>query len=98
MDLSLTQVLSTNYKLEVSGTSGDYTLTANINLVEGSLQNVESGEVRKANTKVADFNYFGNLNVTYIGIEETEQQEVNTAVNAFLTAAKALNNTFVTTK
>ena len=63
-----------------------YDIEANINIAEGVMNNVDSGVVKKNGVRVANFNWWdeNRLNITYQGVDVTERNDINVAVDAFV--------------
>lgn len=86
-------VLKTTAKtVQVASTDdANFTVTAKVRIDNGNIVNYEDGTVvdKTNNNTLAIFSGYSNLNVQYINLELTIQQEVNTAINNFKTACSA---------
>lgn len=67
-----------------------YDIEADVHIVGTQVNNMDSGNVYRDGTHVAQFNTWENnhLNVTYMGVELEEQNDINSAVNAFIGEVK----------
>ena len=67
-----------------------YTIQANVNIIEGKMDSTDNGVVYKQDDIVANFNSWGEnrLNITYQGVNVTERNDVNIAVDVFINEVK----------
>lgn len=69
-----------------------YEITAEAQVANGVVENLNNGQVLKGEQYVATFNRWSatNFNVTFNGLEQAEQCEVLAEINAFVEAVDAL--------
>lgn len=67
-----------------------YDIESNVNIANDEVNSVDSGSVKKGGMTVAQFNWWGenHLNITYQGVDVTERNDVNIAVDAFINEVK----------
>lgn len=67
-----------------------YDIEANVHIVTNTVNSMDSGNVSKDGIILASFNTWdrNHLNVTYQGVDEDEQNNVNDAINAFIREVK----------
>lgn len=90
---------SANIKVK-STENTTYDIESNIQVSDNKVTSFDSGAVTRISDKaqVATFNSYnymsvdGNsLSITYTGVDNVEQCSINTEVNKFITAVKAVN-------
>ena len=76
-------------------TSSACTITAEVQVANGNVENFNNGQVLKGETYVATFNRWSaqNLNVTFNNVEAEEQCAILAEVNAFVKSVEALAST-----
>lgn len=84
---------SANVRMDNSVDAGRvYDIEANVNISTGNyVQSIDSGSVKKEMNEVATFSSWGgdNLQINYNGVGAEEQCAIITAVNQFITDARA---------
>ena len=90
----MVQKVKTNSSNELFNNLNDesraYDIEANVNVADGNVTNVDSGNVRKNGFQVANFNWWGenHLNIVYQGVNVEERNAINEAVDAFINEVK----------
>ena len=94
----MVQKVKTNSSNELYNNANDearvYDIEANVSIVEGVMNNMESGVVKKGGMRVAGFNLWdeNRLNITYQGVDVAERNDINVAVDGFINEVKNLIN------
>lgn len=67
-----------------------YDIEADVHVSEGEMDSIDSGVLRKNGVQMAQFNWWGenHLNITYQGVNVTERNDVNIAVDVFINEVK----------
>lgn len=67
-----------------------YEIEAHVNIREGAVDSLDSGNVFRDGSQVANFNSWKNnrLNITYQGVDLEERNAINVAVDAFIGEVK----------
>lgn len=89
MTVEFTNVNSAN--VSAKNTSADvFQITANVQINQGTMRNIDNGEVKQNGVIVASFSYWeeNHLSISYLNVDVTTQNSINTEVNAFVAAAK----------
>lgn len=80
-----------SYQLRVNNSEDEtrvYNISCSIDVKNGKVTNINSGNVQKGGTYVADFNKNGsNFNIGFHNVPESEQCDINNAINAFIEEA-----------
>jgi hypothetical protein len=90
----MVQKVKTNSSNELFNNLNDesrvYDIEANVNVADNNVNNVDGGNVRKNGFQVANFNWWGenHLNIVYQGVDVTERNEINIAVDEFINEVK----------
>lgn len=90
----MVQKVKTNSSNELFNNLNDgsrvYDIEANVNVADGSVNNVDGGNVRKSGYQVANFNWWSenHLNIVYQGVNVDERNAINEAVDAFINEVK----------
>lgn len=94
MDLTGKKIVAQSYRVAVEGTSGDYDLTAEVNINAAGFQSIESGVVKKNDAQVANFSNCGTLNTNFL---TDDVSEVAAIVKDFVDSAKKLDSSIIST-
>lgn len=90
----MVQKVKTNSSNELFNNLNDesrvYDIEANVNVADGSVNNVDGGNVRKNGYQVANFNWWSenHLNIVYQGVNVDERNAINEVVDAFINEVK----------
>lgn len=96
MEIKFTELNSANVKAtNVEDTAKVYDVTANVNISNNSVNNVDSGNVTLEGVHKASFTMYneGNLNITFIGLTSDEKCSVTIAIDEFIEACKNATST-----
>lgn len=89
-------LIRANVKVSNSNdTTSAYTITAEAQVAQGNVENINNGQVLKGEMYVATFNRWSaqNLNVTFNNVEAEEQCAILAEINAFVDSVEALAQT-----
>lgn len=95
MEIKVNEI--TGFRSSVSGTGESGSLTAMVNVQNGTLSSVENGSVHDADgNQLANFSNYGQLSVVFMTSEETTMQsvlnDIITFINQCTNGASALND------
>lgn len=86
-------LIRANVKVSNSNdTIATYTITAEAQVAQGNVENINNGQVLKGENYVATFDRWSaqNLNVTFNNVEAEEQCAILAEINAFVDSVESL--------
>lgn len=96
MTTQFESLIRANVKVSnANDTASAYTITAEVQVAEGNVENFNNGQVLKGEMYVATFYRWSaqNLNVTFNNVEAEEQCAILAEVNTFVKSVEALAST-----
>lgn len=93
MTTQFDSLIRANVKVSNSNdTTSAYTITAEVQVAQGNVENLNNGQVLKDEMYVATFNRWSaqNLDVTFTNVEAEEQCAILAEINAFIDSVEAL--------
>lgn len=92
MELKIEKTLSKRVQVSNAGDAEkEYDILASVNVSDGTINNIESGTVTKDGVQKANFSQYStnNKNVNF-NCESSEESEVLSAINEFVSALSAV--------
>ena len=96
MNTQFDSLIRANVKVSnANDTTSAYTITAEAQVAQGNVENINNGQVLKGENCVATFSRWSaqNLNVIFNNVETAEQCVILAEINAFVESVEALAST-----